>query len=140
MSTNEKEIKGTVVDEEAVQRGVEEAIGIWAMYSVTGRVPEDITLEDLSSIGNTPLTLQNATSLFNGLMYKERQLIESLIDDNAVKDIILGNKLELTESDYEEAKEIRANDLAEFQKDFEAQVALAQAELAIKKDLEHKGE
>ncbi len=117
--------------------GLEEALGIWAMYSATGRAPDDITLEELQAIGNKKTRVQDVTSLVNGLMFRERKLIESLIDDNAIKDIILQDKLGVTKEDYEKAKETRAKDLADFETQMQAEIAKAKIELASAKDKEY---
>ena len=117
--------------------GLEEALGIWAMYSATGRVPADITLEELQAISHKKTRVQDVTSLVNGLMFRERKLIESLIDDNAIKDIILQDKLGITKEDYEKAKETRAKELADFETQMQAEIAKAKIELASEKDKEY---
>lgn len=118
---------------------MEEMLGIWAMYTVSGRTPEHVSMEDLHAFGQRIVSIQQVTSLFNGLMYRERQLVERLIDDNAIKDIILRDKLNVTNEDFEKAEKVREQELAKFQEEMKTQIAKAQADLAKQKEEEGAG-
>lgn len=135
---NSTNVEGTTIQikQPKSREEVEALLGVWAMYTVTGRTPEHVTLEELESLGDSFITVRDATSLFNGLMHRERQLVERLIDDNAVKDIILRDKLNITESDYEEAMETREKELKAFEEQMKAEIAKAKIETLKAKDKE----
>lgn len=118
----------------------EELLGIWTVYVMSGQVPENVSLEDLQDMGNLDVKVKDVTSLINGALFKERKLIEQLIDDNGVKDIILRDKLGVTDKDFENAKAVRAQELADFVAELEAELATAKAEMAMEADKNAKGE
>lgn len=114
----------------------ETQLGIWSIYATSGRVPADVTMEDIEAIGNMDVKVKDVTGLINGIIHKERQIIEQLINDNGVKDIILRDVLGVTNEDYEKAIATREAEIKAFEEEMKAQWAMAQAELASKKDKE----
>ena len=119
---------------ETAKRSKEESIGIWSIFITSGRVPADVTPDELDAIGDMDIKVKDATSLINGILFKERQIIEQLITDNGVKDIILRDVLGVTDEDFNKAIETRELEIKAFEDEMKAQFALAQAELASKAD------